>query len=132
MALTDFSVAAEACNSPNFDTKLDASLAHVSTYAAPATAATLSGAGAVPITAPIAHITTTGANALTLADGTDGQKLIIVMIADEGDGTLTPASPGGYSTITFADAGDSVELLFTNSKWYIIGSAGLSGGPVAA
>lgn len=83
-----------------------------------------SGAGAIPVTSAIVRLTTTGANALTLADGIDGQILRIVMIADGGDGTLTPANRGGYSTITFNDAGDSVSLVFTNSKWYVLANYG--------
>ena len=92
----------------------------------------LSGAGAVAITGAIHEITTTGTDALTLADGVEGQRLCIVMVTDGGDGTLTPTSGGGYTTITFADAGDSCELLFTNSNWYVLGSGGLAGGPVVA
>lgn len=84
----------------------------------------VSGAGAIPVTAAIVRLTTTGANALTLADGIDGQILRIVMITDGGDGTLTPANRGGYSTITFNDAGDSVSLVFTNSKWYVLSNYG--------
>lgn len=79
----------------------------------------ISGAGAIPLTHEIVKLTTTGANALTLADGTDGQELTIIMITDGGDGTLTPAHFGNGSTITFNDAGDSVTVIFTNSKWYI-------------
>lgn len=91
-----------------------------------------SGAGAVPLTASICELTTTGADALTLADGIEGQRLTIVMIVDGGDGTLTPANAGGYTTITFADAGDSVDLLFTNGNWYVTGKGGLTTGPAQA
>lgn len=84
----------------------------------------VSGAGAIPVTGAIVKLTTTGANALTLADGTDGQILTIVMIADGGDGTLTPTNKQGFSTITFNDAGDTATLLFTNSKWFILSNNG--------
>lgn len=87
---------------------------------------TLTGAGAVDVVSGITHIVTTGANALTLADGVQGQRKVIIMITDSGDGTLTPTSPGGFSTITFNDVGDTVELIFTNSKWYILGNRGVS------
>ena len=51
----------------------------------------LSGAGAVDLDNLITELTTTGANALTLADGsTSGQIKIVNMIVDGGDGTLTP------------------------------------------
>jgi hypothetical protein len=87
---------------------------------------TLTGAGAVDLVNGITHIITTGANALTLTDGVQGQRKTIIMITDGGDGTLTPTNPGSFNTITFDNAGDSVELIFTNSKWYILGSRGIT------
>ncbi len=85
---------------------------------------TLSGAGEVNVTTSITWIVTTGADALTLADGVEGQIKIIVMKTDGGDGTLTPAHKAGYSTVTFNDVGDSVQLIFTNGAWHIIGNNG--------
>lgn len=85
----------------------------------------LSGAGAVDVTHLITEVTTTGANALTLADGTNGQFKIIRMIVDAGDGTLTPTTKTGYSTITFNDVGDTVVLQFrTTAGWYIVSNYG--------
>ena len=81
----------------------------------------LSGPGAVPITSAIVELTTTGADALTLADGAEGQHIFIVMIVDGGDGTLTPTNFGSGTTITFDDAGDTAQLLFTNGSWYFFG-----------
>ncbi len=89
----------------------------------------VSGAGAIPTTGAIVRLSTTGANALTLADGIEGQILRIVMIADLGDGTLTPANKQGFSTITFNDAGDTVTLLFVNSKWFILSNNGCTVAP---
>lgn len=86
--------------------------------------ATLSGAGAIPITAAIAEWTTTAADAGTLADGAEGQHLFIVMVADGGDGTLTPTNLAGGTTITFDAVGDSVHLLFTAAAWYVVGISG--------
>jgi hypothetical protein len=80
----------------------------------------LTGAGAVNVTSQITHIVTTGADALTLADGIEGQTKLIVMRTDGGDGTLTPTNLAGATTITFNDAGDTVSLLFTTGKWYIM------------
>jgi len=81
----------------------------------------LSGAGAVPITHSICEVTTTGADALTLADGVEGQNLVVTMIVDGGAGTLTPANPAGFATLTFDDVGDSAQLLFTNGTWVLLG-----------
>ena len=84
----------------------------------------VSGAGAIPVTASVVKLTTTGANALTLADGTDGQIITIAMVTDGGDGTLTPTNKQGFTTVTFNDAGDTCTLLFTNSKWFILANNG--------
>jgi hypothetical protein len=75
---------------------------------------TLTGAGAVNLTTPTTYLVTTGANALTLANGVPGQRKRIVMITDGGDGTLTPTTKTGFTTITFNDAGDTVELEYIN------------------
>lgn len=85
---------------------------------------TLSGAGAVNVTTKITLVVTTGANALTLADGTAGQIKIITMKTDGGDGTLTPAHLRGGTTITFNDVGDTVVLLFIDSTWIILSNFG--------
>lgn len=84
----------------------------------------LSGAGAVDVTSGTTTITTTGANALTMADGVVGQFKHIVMIVDGGDGTLTPTNLANYTTITFNDVGDSCVLQFLGTKWWIISNNG--------
>jgi len=83
---------------------------------------TSSGPGAVAVTGAIHEITTTGTgDALTLADGTEGQRLTIVYVA-EGAGTdtavVTPTNFGSGTTITFSTVGQSIRLIFTNGKWY--------------
>lgn len=81
----------------------------------------LTGAGAVDVVARTTHIATTGVNALTLPNGRPGQRKSLVMITDNGDGTLTPTSLGNGTTITFDDVGDSAELLYTNGAWHFMG-----------
>lgn len=86
---------------------------------------TLTGAGAINVTTPVTLWVTTGAQAGTLADGTNGQIKKIVMKTDGGDGTLTPTTKTGYSTIVFNDAGDAVILqFFTTIGWIVLGSNG--------
>lgn len=80
---------------------------------------TRAGAGAVAITSPRAVVTTTGAAALTLADGVPGQVLFISMRTDGGAGTLTPSNLKKYTTITFNDVGDWVVLEFIGFEWVI-------------
>lgn len=78
----------------------------------------LSGAGAVNVTSAFTTITTTAADALTLADGTTvGQIKNMTMISDGGDGTLTPANYADGTTITFNDVGDHVSLMWNGSAW---------------
>lgn len=85
----------------------------------------LSGAGAVNLTTVTTKVTSTGANALTLADGFDGQVKKIVMIVDGGDATLTPTTKTGFTTIVFNDIGDGVDLVFTTTTgWIVTGSFG--------
>ena len=84
----------------------------------------LSGAGAVNLTDLITEITTTGADALTLANGSAGQVKIITMIVDGGDGTLTPTTLAGGSTITFNDVGDGVVLVYGTAGWVVAGNNG--------
>lgn len=85
----------------------------------------LSGPGAVNLTTLTTAVTTTGADALTLADGVAGQIKVITLVVDGGDATLTPATVTGYSTITLNDAGDSVTLQFhTTRGWVVIANNG--------
>lgn len=77
---------------------------------------------AIPITASIVHKTTgADAEALTIAAGTQGQLLILVLIVDGGGTGTVAASSTVADTIAFADAEDTAQLLFTNSKWHFIG-----------
>lgn len=84
----------------------------------------LSGAGAVDIVSGTTLWTTTGANAGTLANGVSGQRKTIIMVVDGGDGTLTPTTKTGYSTITFTAVGQSVTLEWVASLGWVIESKG--------
>ena len=80
---------------------------------------------AIPITASIVHKTTgADAEALTVAAGTQGQLLMIVLIVDGGGTGTVAASSTVMHSIVFADAGDTATLLFTNSKWHVVGFSG--------
>ena len=81
----------------------------------------LSGAGAVDVVSFSTMLTTTGANALTLANGTRvGQLKEIMLTVDGGDGTLTPSTASGYTTIVFSNIGDMVLLRWTAAGWVIL------------
>lgn len=91
---------------------------------------------AIPVTKT--HVSkTTGADAeaLTLANGVAGQVLVISLVVDGGgDGTLTPTTASGWSTIVFADKGDIAALLYVNDAvgWVILGTAGVAAPPVTS
>jgi len=90
-----------------------------------ATVQALSGAGAISLNTLHTALTTTGAQAQTLANGVAGQIKTISMVVDGGDGTLTPATLAGGTTITFGDVGDSVMLIYnTTGGWSIISNTG--------
>lgn len=92
----------------------------------------ISGPGVVDIVTPFTDMTTTGADAFTLANGSIGQKKTVTLIVDGGNAVLTPATRLGYATITFADAGDTVQLQFKALGWAVIGQGGVGTGPVVA
>ena len=80
---------------------------------------------AISITTALTLLETTGTNAATtLADGTVvGQIKIIVHDTDGGATVCTPADPMGFADLNFVDDGDSAMLLWTGTKWAIIGFA---------
>jgi hypothetical protein len=88
----------------------------------------LSGAGAVNITQPVTKFTSTATgNALTLADGVEGQLKTIVYVAEAagGDtGVLTPTNLGAGTTITFNAIGDACILQFLGTDWWAISLRG--------
>lgn len=95
---------------------------------ASATVQALSGPGAVNITSLATAFTSTAAgNALTLADGAQGQLKTVIYVAEAagGDtGVLTPTNLGSATTITFNAVGDSVTLQFAGADWWVVGFRG--------
>jgi hypothetical protein len=88
----------------------------------------LSGAGAVNITQLTTKFTSTATgNALTLADGVEGQIKVIVYVAEAagGDtGVLTPTNLGAGTTITFNAVGDACILQFLGTDWWVVSLRG--------
>jgi len=95
---------------------------------ASSTGQALSGPGAVNITGLVTAFTSTAAgNALTLADGAQGQLKTIIYVAEAagGDtGILTPTNLGSATTITFNAVGDAVTLQFAGTDWWVVGLRG--------
>ena len=88
----------------------------------------LSGAGAVNLTTYSTAFTSTAAgNALTLADGAQGQIKNIVYVAEAGGadtGILTPNNLGAGTTITFNAVGDACQLQFIGTDWWAVALKG--------
>ena len=75
----------------------------------------------IPVTASVCHKTSGGdAEALTIVAGTSGQVLIVIMIVD-GGGTATLSGAQINGSVAFSEVGHTATLLYTNSKWNMIG-----------
>lgn len=89
------------------------------------TSEALSGPSALSLDFATSVLTTTGADAFTLADGTTGQRKRVILAVDGGNATLTPATFLNGTTITFADAGDAADLEWVDTLgWCLVGSNG--------
>ena len=86
----------------------------------------LSGAGAANNTSLTTQLTSTGSNqAITLANGTNGQIKIVTMVVDGGDAILTPSTFANGTSITFNDVGDTVLLVYnTTGGWALVSNTG--------
>tara|TARA_B110000967_G_C18897525_1_gene571859 strand:- start:4159 stop:4605 length:447 start_codon:yes stop_codon:yes gene_type:complete len=84
---------------------------------------TLTAAGDVSVATNITYLSNPAtAGTLTIGVGTEGQIKIILMIANSGSNTLTlDDSDVASDTVAFSNVGDTATLIYTNSKWYIIG-----------
>ena len=69
---------------------------------------------------------TSATHSCALADGADGQIKTIIDSSTSGTNaiTITPTNLNGYSTITLNAPGETVTLLFKNSKWNVIADNG--------
>lgn len=100
---------------------------------------TRADAGAISIATSYTYLTTTGAAAMTLPNGAIlGQIKKLHMTVDGGDATVTPATFDSGTTITFADVGDVIELMWlgtANGGWVAIAAYNIANGdtgPVVA
>ena len=92
------------------------------------TSQTITGDGstssAIEITQPVTEVDATSAAApVTLADGANGQIKIIINVSTSGTNavTITPSNLRGGTTITLNAPGESVQCIFKNSNWNVIG-----------
>lgn len=86
----------------------------------------LSGAGACNVTTLVTLFTSTGgAQALSLADGTQaGQLKIVHHTVDGGSGVLTPTTAGNFATFTLTNVHDACLLQWSGAAWNILLNVG--------
>ena len=89
--------------------------------------------GAISITTAVTLLGLESTNgATTLANGTVvGQMKTIIADTDQGASTLTPQTRLGFLAIKFVDDGDTATLMWTGSKWAIVGFADVGADIVA-
>lgn len=84
---------------------------------------TLGSPGIVSITTPITHLSADAiGGTLQIPAGVQGQKKYLIMTATAGGAyALATSNVAGNATITLDNVGDTATLLFTNSKWFVVG-----------
>jgi hypothetical protein len=89
----------------------------------PGSSEAFSSPGALSVNTEVSLLTVDGTDAITLADGLfKGQRKIVTVVAGTNTpiGTITPATPSGFATVTALGAvGDSVELIWNGAAWLL-------------
>ena len=92
------------------------------------TSQTITGDGstssAITLTEPVTEVNATSAAApVPLADGANGQIKIILNVSTGGTNavTITPSNLRGGTSITLNAPGETVQCIFKNSNWNVIG-----------
>lgn len=86
------------------------------------TVQTLSSAGAINVSTLVTRINSpSGAGTLSIADGTDGQIKVVIMVSNAANHALTINSNIGHSSIVFNSAGDTAALIFLAGNWFFLG-----------
>ena len=80
----------------------------------------ITGGGAISLTTGVTFISTTGTEAYSLANGTEGQVKIIIMKADGGNATITPDNLVGWTSVRLNDVHDNIQLMYGSTGWNII------------
>ena len=79
---------------------------------------------AIEITNAVTEVNATSAGApCTLADGANGQIKTIINVSTGGTNNvvITPSNLRGGTTVTLNAPGETVQLMFKNSNWNVIG-----------
>jgi hypothetical protein len=87
---------------------------------------TISGPGAINLTTLYTELTTTGADAFSLANGAAGQIKIITLLVEGGTATITPTTFSNGTSITMDAANDSVSMIYGTNGWQIIAAQAIT------
>lgn len=83
------------------------------------------GALAISLATKTTYIDSSGdAITLTIADGFEGQRKVLVMITAGNEATIDANL--GVTSLVFDAAGEAAELLFTGTTWSVIGAQGVT------
>jgi hypothetical protein len=82
----------------------------------------LSAAGIVNITNTITHLSADASNYnLSIPAGGTSQLKVITMISTSGGAYTLTGNIAGSANVIFNQVGDTATMLYTNSKWNVIG-----------
>jgi hypothetical protein len=90
----------------------------------------LADGAAASLTKTMSYVVTGGSGeTATLADGTDGQLKMFALYTDGGGNMVITVQNAGWKasgtgTITLADVGDGILLMYANGHWHCIGNNG--------
>ena len=87
---------------------------------------TISGPGAINLTTLYTELTTTGADAFSLANGAAGQIKLITLLVEGGTATITPTTFSNGTSITMDAANDSVTMIYGTNGWQIIAAQAIT------
>ena len=76
----------------------------------------------IDLTKPVTHLTADASGgSIAIPAGTTNQIKYITMIATSGGSYAISANIANSQTITFNAVGKTAQLLYTNSKWHMVG-----------
>lgn len=83
---------------------------------------TLSSGGIVDISTPTTYLSIGGTAAdITIPNGANGQIKILLTTASSGGSYTLRSNVANNANILFANVGDTATIIYTNSKWFMIG-----------
>jgi hypothetical protein len=83
---------------------------------------TLSSGGIVDISTPTTYLSIGGTAAdITIPNGATGQLKILLTTSTSGGSYTLRSNIANNANILFANVGDTATILYTNSKWFMIG-----------